>query len=315
MKVILSIDGGGIRGYVPAYILNYIQSRLSRPLIHYIDLIAGTSTGGIIATGLSIPNTLGGPKYSTQDLVSFYKNDAGKIFKNASNLAELLFRSKYRNQNLTAVVGTKMGDVSFSDLMTNVLIPTYCITDRRPYFFKSWKDTVEGIPASRVVEATCSAPIFFDPTSVRFPNEDEVRYFIDGALVANNPTMCAYVEAKKLWGDEDVLVLSLGCGDISNPISADRKKRWGILPWIPQIVEIVTDAGVNSVDYQLRVVNSDMYVRLQTKIVHAAKSMDDASLLNMERLRLDAHNLIEERTRDIEAVVKILEEKLDSGAK
>jgi predicted acylesterase/phospholipase RssA len=288
---------------------------LSRPLIEYVDMVSGTSTGGIIAAGIAIPDENGQPKFTIDNLVEFYETDARRIFTDSPCILKLLLRSKYSNSDLRTVLREKIGEVAFGKMLTNVIIPTYSITDRRPFFFKSWKGSATEIPTDNIVAATCSAPIFFDPTPVHFTNDNETRYLIDGAVVADNPAMCAFVEAQRLWGDEDVFVISLGCGDTSDPISGDKKKRWGAASWIPEIVEIVTDADVNTIDYQLRTINTDLYVRMQCRIEYASKTIDDATPKNIQRLRMDAEKLCEARKEDLERIARILEDKLDMSKK
>lgn len=311
MKTILSIDGGGIRGFIPAYVLNNLQQRLDRPIVNYFDMISGTSTGSIIAVGLASP-TIGGPKFTTRQILDFYAAEAHKIFSNPRFKLCTLFRSKYDSTNLHLLLREKVGDVLFGDMLTNVMIPTYDITNRRPYFFKSWKDRSSQITADKIVSASCSAPLFFDPMRIDFPSEQDTRYMIDGATVANNPTMCAYTEARRLWGDEDVFIVSLGCGDTSDPIEATDKKRWGAASWFPEIAEIMMDSPVNTIDYQLRTIEADMYVRLQCKIAHASKTIDDTSSKNIRNMTRDAITLCNARSNDLDRIAGVLSSVLDT---
>src|ERR1700685_3528229 len=77
---ILSIDGGGIRGIIPAIILSHIEKLLQKPIAKLFDLIAGTSTGGILALGLTKPDAKGEPQYSAADLASLYVSEGARIF-------------------------------------------------------------------------------------------------------------------------------------------------------------------------------------------------------------------------------------------
>lgn len=313
MKTILTIDGGGVRGFIPAYVLNTLQERLEQPLVKHFDMIAGTSTGSIIAVGLATPGTDGEPRWTTRQILDFYVNDAPRIFSEPRTKVGMLMGSKYDSRNLSIVLTEKVGGVSFGDMITNVIIPSYDITNRRSYFFKSWKDIASNLPAPKIVTAACSAPLFFDPTPIKFNDGSETRYMIDGAVLGNNPTMCAYVEAKKLWGDEDLFIVSIGCGDTSDPIDAEDKKRWGAASWFPEIAEIFMDAPVNTVDYQLKTIAGDMYVRMQCKIHYAEKSIDNASSRNIRDMTRDAVLMTNEHKDELDRVASVLKSNLDKN--
>ena len=80
MVKILSIDGGGIRGIIPAIVLAEIERRTGRPTAQLFDLVAGTSTGGILALGLTIPKTTGAPLYTARSLAEMYEREGSRIF-------------------------------------------------------------------------------------------------------------------------------------------------------------------------------------------------------------------------------------------
>ena len=80
MVSILSIDGGGIRGIIPATFLIEFEKRTGKPICELFDLIAGTSTGGILAAALTLPNSLGKPEYSAEQVHSAYLEYSGTIF-------------------------------------------------------------------------------------------------------------------------------------------------------------------------------------------------------------------------------------------
>lgn len=305
MKTVLSIDGGGIRGIIPATILAQIEARTGQPIAKSFDLIAGTSTGAIIATGLSIKGENGQPKYSAQNLVDFYTQSGQEIFHKRCPL-RILFSSRYSAHKLEAVLLNKIGDVPFGEMATNVMVPTFDLTDQRPYFFKSWKPVAGALPTHKIVTAACSAPTFFDPHVMRLHEGGEEKLFIDGAVAANNPTMCAYVEAKRLWGDQDIMILSIGAGDVADPIHPMDKKRWGAISWLPTITEVFMSGAVNTIDYQLNTIEPDMYVRMQHKVNKASDAIDDASPKNMLRLREEAEQFCEEQVDNIAAVAAYL---------
>lgn len=304
MKKILSIDGGGIRGILPAVVLAEIERISQKPASELFDLITGTSTGGILATGLAIPDETGKSKFSAAELVNFYTEDSKTIFKK-SCFAKALTRSRYSNRDLQKALASKMGRTRFGELTTKVMIPTYDLTDQRTYFFKSWKPSCSSVPAYKITAAGSSAPTYFDPTPIILSKGVEERYFIDGAIVANNPSMCAYSEAKVLWGDEDVYILSLGAGDITDPINIDHGKKWGAISWLPNITEVFMSASTNTAHYQLSTIQPDLYDRFQIKLEGNTK-LDNVSPTNIAYLYSQAKVMVLENKDKIERITDFI---------
>src|SRR4051794_26744982 len=119
MRHILSIDGGGIRGIYPATILASIEEQIDEPIYRYFDLIAGTSTGGIIALGLSLG-------FSAQEICDFYFQYCPKIFRGWKLLRRLRHwrRNKYDQKPLEAALKKTFGDLRIDDCKTRVLVPS-----------------------------------------------------------------------------------------------------------------------------------------------------------------------------------------------
>jgi hypothetical protein len=202
---ILSIDGGGIRGIVPAMILAEIERRTGRRIAEMFDLIAGTSTGGILALGLTVPDApeSGKPRYEASQLVSFYEDDGKEIFQSFwRNVVSLhgLVEERYPSQPIERVLRKYLGaETKLSEALTDVLITSYEIETCRPFFF-----TRRKARASRggrfdprmweVARATTAAPAYFPPYQMKRSRLAPLT-FIDAGIFVNNPTLCAYVEA------------------------------------------------------------------------------------------------------------------------
>ena len=149
---ILSLDGGGIRGIIPALILKEIEKRLIaakkwKPFYKIFDLIAGTSTGGLLVLGLSAPKRDGQgnftrePRYMIDDIVQFYETRGIEIFprwifNNLRNLVQA-FYEKYDHRDMERVLKELLGDATLKDALTNLLITAYDPENRTPFFFKN----------------------------------------------------------------------------------------------------------------------------------------------------------------------------------
>ncbi len=125
---ILSLDGGGIRGIITATILAEIEDRTKRPISSLFDLIAGTSTGGILALGLAMPNN-GKPRYSARDLVQLYEDKGGRIFSHSlcHEIRSLwgLREERYPSNGIEAVLDEYFGTARLSESLTNLIITSY----------------------------------------------------------------------------------------------------------------------------------------------------------------------------------------------
>lgn len=211
---ILSIDGGGIMGTFPAAFLATYEEELGRPVGDYFDLIAGTSTGGILAIGLA----LGIP---AKTLLQLYEQRGPEIFGQGSGLgwADRLWRSirhvvapKHDADVLRGVLADVLKGERIGDAKTRLLVPAWEADRQSVYIFKTahhprLKSDYRRLALDAAM-STAAAPTYFK----RHRTEEGVG-LVDGGIWANNPVALAVVEAVTLlgWGREDLHVLSLGC--------------------------------------------------------------------------------------------------------
>ena len=141
MFKILSIDGGGIRGVIPGVLLHHLETRTGKPIAELFDLIAGTSTGGILAAGLATPDALGRPRFSAAAMLDLYVNRGKEIFQRSfwrgvasiSGIAD----ERYPHGPLEMILNEYLQDARLSDCVVPILVSSYEIERREPYFFKS----------------------------------------------------------------------------------------------------------------------------------------------------------------------------------
>ena len=316
MQRVLSIDGGGIRGIIPAMVLAEIEGRTGRRIAEMFDLIAGTSTGGILALGLTKPGRDGEPEYSANELVELYETEGRNIFSipvwhriySAGGLAE----EKYPATGIEKVAREYFGDVRLGEAHKEVLITAYEIEKRGPWFFKRRHalDPAKGFnPLMReVARATSAAPTYFEPIQLPVGPEGNLA-FIDGGVHSNNPAMCAYVEARKIHPSEnDFLVVSLGTGELTRVMPYEEVRGWGLAKWAQPILNVVFDGVADTVDYQLRELLSTeegdarRYYRLQTVLDIGKDDMDDASRTNIVALKAKATEIINNNTAALETL-------------
>jgi predicted acylesterase/phospholipase RssA len=285
----LAIDGGGIRGLIPALVLAEIERRTGRPMASMVDLIAGTSTGGIIACALAKPDPM-----PAAQIAALYETDGPKIFDRSAlkiiTSVNGYLDERYDSAGLVEVLRRHLGDARLSDATTPVLLTVYDLEARHALLLRD--DDISMVDAAH---ATSAAPTYFEP--VRHGG----RTLVDGGVFAINPAVFAYTESKA-----PELLLSLGTGSHTRPLPYDDVKDWGRLEWAEPIIDVVFDGSADAVDAQLQELAGDRYVRLQTRLDEASDDLDDASADNLAALRREAERLIAARDADIERACLLL---------
>jgi uncharacterized protein len=313
---VLSIDGGGIRGVIPAMILTEIEARTKTRIAELFDLIAGTSTGGILALGLVRPDGGGRPMYSAAQLAELYAEDGKRIFHRSlwhrTIAVGSLLDEKYPSDGLDGVLEQYFGDARLKDAVAETLVTSYELETRAPWFFarhKARADPAFDFPMRFVARATSAAPTFFEPEE--FGSATPVGGLVDGGVFANNPAMCGYVEAKKLHPDAaDILVVSLGTGQHTRPIHYADAKNWGLALWAKPILSVVFDGVSDTVDHQMSVLcaneGDQRYYRFQTELTIGSDDMDDATETNIAALRHRAQELIDQQSASLDRLCREL---------
>lgn len=312
MKYILSISGGGIRGIIPAIILAELERRIERPIAECFDLIAGTSSGGLICGLLTTPNSKNKPKYTAAQIVELYKQFGQKVFKSncirSFFTANGLIATKYSYKPLEKLLKNYFMNTHLSDCLTSVIIPAYQISNRPyPYFFKTKNcrknsPKVENPYMWECVRATTAANGYFKPYKM-----DYNHTFLDGGVFANTPAMCAYAQAKSDYGEkEKIFILSIESGENLIGYNYNTIKNWGMLQWALPFFRQTSISASDTVDYMLRALThtSDKYYHLQSKLSEDSIKMDDASPENIKRLEKVAKNTIKNNERTINDIAR-----------
>ena len=309
MKKILSIDGGGIRGIIPSMILSDIEKKVGKPVGECFDLIAGTSTGGILALGLSKSNADGKPMYSAGKLAEIYSKRGREIFsrsfwKGVSSVGGLT-DELYPADGLERLLDEYFGSDVLGDCLVNTIVTSYDIQNRAPVFLKSWRKKHSNVLMKDAARATSAAPTYFEPALVNIEGEDKA--LIDGGVFINSPSVSAFAEAIRIFPKEtDFFVLSLGTGKQTRPITYKEAKNWGKAEWMLPVMSCMFDGVSDAADYQMKKLLGKSYIRLQTDLTIASDDMDNASNGNVENLKQEAERLILKHKKELNRLYKIL---------
>jgi patatin-like phospholipase/acyl hydrolase len=309
---VLCIDGGGIRGLIPALVLAEIERRTDRRIADMVDLIAGTSTGGILACGLTRPGPDGRPMFSADELADIYVQEGPKIFHR--DLAKRItsvggwIDERYDDDGLNAALERYLGDARLSDALTDVFVTAYDIHDRFAFFFRSARartDATYDFPMMRVARATSAAPSYFEPAEVTDVAGARTYPLVDGGVYAVNPSMCAYADVIRADADAE-LMLALGTGEQTRAYTFEETRSWGQLEWARPVIDIVFDGVANTIDFEAATLMGPRYVRLQPALGAASDDLDDASPRNLAALTVQAEKLIAESDAELDRVCAVL---------
>jgi patatin-like phospholipase/acyl hydrolase len=261
---VLSLDGGGYRGLFTAELLAQWERQLGKPIASCFDLIVGTSTGGIIALGLAA----GVP---AAELVKFYEEDGRDIFPHqysawrlASGTWHWIIR-KFGRGALERALQRRLPAITLGELQKPVVVPAFNLEAGRHWYFKtphfSGNILDRHRPLWEVARATSAAPTYF-PAFRSSANE----LFIDGGLVANNPSMVGYFEVAlnfPAWRDQ-IKILNIGTegGECSLP---KRRLSWGgLMLWAKQAPNVLMQAqAVATESLMLELLQADNWMRVK----------------------------------------------------
>lgn len=301
---ILALDGGGVRGLVTAVVLERLEKKLQKHQPHkliadYFDVIAGTSTGSLIACALS-------KGLSASEIKDFYIHNSQIIFPPSKILVHSILNwirlgsshPIYRDRGLKMVLKYIFGNLKFGELKKPTIVTSYDTYNRQAVVFKNTKLAHEDIAIWEICRASSAAPIGFPGYEMKHkPFLDDLRLkgyaipensgipLIDGGVFANNPALCAIAERLR-WNNKlpdnpkwnasipenvsqkDIIVASFGTGQQVKKIGAQQVKQWGALEWLSPrndlpLLDVLFDGAGDAVCYIAEQIFGNYYFRFQ----------------------------------------------------
>ena len=279
---ILSLDGGGVKGLFSAALLAKLEEDSGASIADHFDLIAGTSTGGLIALAL-------GAGMKPREIVEFYLRDAPAIFADATGVKKLrqLWAPKFSAGPLQRAVKERFGERTLADSAKRLVVPSYNLADDDVYLFRTphhkrlKRDS--RVAMWRVAMATTAAPTYFEA----FRGVDRIP-LADGGLYANNPSMVAIVEAMGTLEvpQTDIRLLSLGT---TQPIKrGTRLARGGLCTWaLPSTEVLLRGQGLCATNQARHLIGVERVMRLDPIVPDSAFQLDRLNV--NELLAMAAH--------------------------
>jgi patatin-like phospholipase/acyl hydrolase len=295
--LILSMDGGGLRGIVPVLILQKIEAMTGKKVQDMFHLLAGTSTGGLIACALSVSDDGTKPLYNLQDIADIYIKRGKEIFPPAPkdlyqkliDKVDSIFAPNFNPKGLDNVLVQMFDKRTMRNCMVPVMACSYDLKNNEPVFFKSryTHNNCDVAPLRDVCRATSAAPTYFPAFDMHYDLKD--RVCVDGGVYINNPGMAAVSEASKFGKDpyykrpdfnfSDIHVLSLGTGTYKFDMSKKRYANGGLAAWATHISDVMMQSVNASTVYECtEMLEAGQYCRISIDIADAKYSdMADSS--------------------------------------
>lgn len=292
---ILSIDGGGIRGIIPARILQEIEIRTGKPIYQLFDLIVGTSTGGVIATALATPNEKQEAKYRAKDLVALYKDRGKEIFDRSLwrriHTGIGLWGSKYKRDNLDNILDEMLGDALLSETLKPIMVLSYSIDQGETHL---WTTDIARTSDNKdfylrdIASATSAAPTYFEPKKLTSKTGSRTYYEADGGIFANNPAIMALSQARRInpsLNNNDIVLVSIGTGKAQLTKTFKELKNSGVIGWVMRadLIDVMMSTSSEISEWQSTILNLNT-VRIQLDLDKESGEMDNVSEVNIQRL-------------------------------
>lgn len=292
--VLLSLDGGGMRGILTTTFLENLSAYLEREPFSWVDMFAGTSTGGLAAAGLAC----GMP---ASEVRKIYSDKGKEIFKERTlmiNPAGLLTH-QYENDGLKIILNGLFGSLTMKDVEKLLFIPAFEMNTYKARFFSSFSDPDSLV--RQILLATSAAPTYFEPARIGD------FYYCDGGVFATNPTLCAVTElmVEKSYSEKDILVVSVGTGRKRDDLDEQASTSWGALNWVKALLGITMDSLVDLTDYQCKKLLGENYFRFQIDLDEAVK-LDATDSETLKLLQSYGNRMFQENIDSIDRLKGIL---------
>ena len=303
-RFILCIDGGGMRGIIPATMLMQLEQSLrknggNKDIASYFDYIAGTSTGGLITLALTCEPNLkheeveNGTQISLKALLNNYMTMGEIIFPSTHlNSIRKFVRNRYPSKPIEDLVKQWFGNKTLGEAKYPTLLIAYDLSEGKTKLLRSYADESQ-YPVWVAARATSAAPTYFAPI------EYQQEVLVDGGVVANNPVIYAYYEAKKMYPNcSKFHILSLSTGGTYHTINADETSN-GFLGWAEQIVPMYSTAQRRTSDYVINNIADVEYLRLDEPLPETI-GLDETNMVILKKMHSHAKVLAEKNLDKIE---------------
>ena len=314
-RFILCVDGGGMRGIVPVVYLQHLEAKIrsnggNDDIARYFDFIAGTSTGGLITLAMTCDSSLphtdanGSDQIDLGKLMDSYMSLGSHIFQAQNSLFGLrhMVSDKYNSNNIQELCQRWFGVTTIGNAKVPTMIMAYDLTRGNPQMIRSYGGE-SSFPAWVAARATSAAPTYFSPC------EYAGKLLVDGGVVANNPTLFAYFEAKRLYPQcTRFHILSFSTGGTHHTMQKEETR--GLMSWADHISPLYSTAQKRTTDYVLANEPDADYVRIDEQFSTPIK-MDETNRTVLNTIRSEAESWAMMHDTELDSFAKMLVENME----
>lgn len=298
--IILAIDGGGIRGIIPATVLTLLEEELGCKCAQVFDCMGGTSTGGILAVGLTTPDPANPnlPEHSAEEMLDIYLTKYNEIFYRPffHKLTSMwgYLAPKYSHEGLRKLLKEELQNKTINSSVCDIVIPAYDLTTHSGFYFEYFRKShydEQNFSSLDVVLATTAAPTYFPSVPVADLYRSHFTHnLIDGGIIANNPAEFILIECLKHvpMENRDIYILSIGTGiKPEDSISYYESKDWGLFEYLNPLIDNLFDASTSLVEETLKALTKLKMLnsfRVNISIPEEASVMDNTEEDNIALL-------------------------------
>lgn len=309
--MVLSVDGGGVKGLIAAKILKHLEERTDKKMSDIFDIFVGTSTGGLISLFLNTPTEEGKAAYNATDLVEMYRDLSSIIFSHPSLLRKLrgtkgILTSKYSAKPYEQLLKRYFRNTSLKQSINPVLLTSVDIENQKPFIF-STIDALSGKQENfflwEAARATSAAPTFFKPFKIRHKDGSFTR-LVDGGVGINNPSLLGVALAKRLYPNAKILLVSFstkvsqaktefrGSGPFGGGSLSFSQKGPNLTALVDNLLDVPSET-VERNTKELLEREGSVYVRIESKLRKRDIMMDNGSKKALDALERIADDMIE----------------------
>ncbi len=301
---ILSIDGGGIKGLYSATILAEFEKKFDCHISDHFDMLCGTSTGGLIALALAL-------RVPASEICDFYIKDGPLIFPSKTKLSriyrfikQILWKGKYSDKELKIALNKMFGNKTIGDSNNLLCIPSYTITEARPFVFKKDHHDLDRDNGVKIVDAalaTSAAPTYFPLSEIEYY---ENKQFIDGGVWANNPTLLGLLEALNYFVGKDkeydnLKILSISSLSITGGKPTGLKRQRSFLNWGNDLFETSMTGQSFFTDFFMQKIQNISDIQIDyLRVPSVEVSSQQESLIQLDIATKKALRLIKGKGKD-----------------
>ena len=312
---ILSLDGGGVRGLVSLEVLKSIEKKSGKPIAQLFDIVAGTSSGAIIATLLLLPGEQGQPRYSAESIIDRYTELVSRTFS-APWYHQLLTLNgtlgpRFLNHTKIVIANRLYGRATLGDLLLPVLIPSYSLTDSRLHLFTNWLPQHINLRVAALIVAATSPPSVFPAVELRGASKEAGEY-VDGAILATDPAYLAFSQSLGKNPQARFVIVSVGTGLPNDKVAPRVGIYGGGLDWIESILHIMLDGQAQLTSSMLKEfseagapIKMDYY-RFNTQRPVGLGDWLNASPENIEALKDLGKDIVKKQNRQLDEAIELL---------